>query len=85
MQRYYLLTELIEFIGEEAFDNHKLYDNLGMAKAAMAIAREKAAESFSDDCGDFLIDLDTIVEWRNENGEGYTIGIQELTIEQSPS
>ena len=45
----------------------------------MAVAIEEAAENFDGQEGETLVDVETCREWRNEDGYGYTVGIEELT------
>ena len=46
----------------------------------MAVASEEAAENFDGQEGETLVDVETCREWRNEDGYGYTVGIEELTL-----
>lgn len=84
MQKFYLLTVLIEHSAECITDAHKLYDSLEAAKVAMAIEIEEATENFSGRAGQTVTDVDTCQEWRDEEGFGYTIGIELLILNHQP-
>ena len=84
MQKFYLLTVLIEYSAECITDAHKLYDSLETAKVAMAIEIEEATENFAHRAGQTVTDVDTCQEWRDEEGFGYTIGIEEVILNHQP-
>lgn len=74
---FYLVHTLIERDGE-ASDCHALYSTLDKAKAAMRIEIEDAMENFAQ--GKTEHDLDRLYEFRNEDGYGFTVGIDELKV-----
>ena len=74
---YFLVTTLIES-DDCVSDSHQLYSSLEAAQKAMEHELLEAQENFSDH-GERIIDLPSCVEWRNEDGYGYTVGIEELT------
>lgn len=77
-KKLYLVTVLIEYSAESISDAHALHMDYEKAKGAMAVAIEEAAENF-DGQGEILVDVETCREWRNDDGYGYTVGIEELT------
>lgn len=79
-KKFYLVTTLIECSAECITDAHALYGNYEKAKEAMAVEIEEAAENFDGQEGETLVDVETCREWRNEDGYGYTVGIEELTL-----
>lgn len=81
MKKFYLVTSLIEYSAESITDTHTLYDDFDKAKTAMAVAVEEAAENFEGE-GEAIVDVETCREWRNDDGYGYTVGIEELTIKE---
>lgn len=74
---FYLVHTLIERDGE-ASDCHMLYSTLDKAKAAMRTEVEDAMENFSQ--GKVVHDLERLYEFRNEDGYGFTVGIDELKL-----
>ncbi len=74
---YYLVTTLIEST-DCISDSHKLYSTLEAAQKAMAQEVHDAQENFWNE-GERIIDLPSCIEWRNDDGYGYTVGIEELT------
>ena len=80
-QKFYLVYVLIEYSPESITDSHRLCSSLDKAKEAMAKEIEEAKENFLDDDGESIIDTERCQEWRNEDGYGYTIGIEEMTAE----
>ena len=82
MKKIFLVTVLIEYSAESVTDAHHAYADYNKAREAMSVQIEEARENFSDEAGEFIVDVDTCQEWRNEDGYGYTVGIEELTIEE---
>ena len=76
-QTFFLLTTLIEF-GDCVSDGHSLFMNRDEALEAFTTEIEECAENFIGDKGDVLIDLPTCREWRNEDGYGYTVTVEEV-------
>ena len=81
MKKIYLVTVLIEESAECLTDTHIPCADFNKAKQAMSVQIEDARKRFDDQSGEFLVDVETCQEWRNEDGFGYTIGIEELTIQ----
>lgn len=78
-KKFYLVTTLIEYSAESITDAHALYEDYEKAKEAMAVAIEEASENFDGQEGETLVDVETCREWRNDDGYGYTVGVEELT------
>lgn len=74
-QKFYLVYTLIERDGETS-DCHVLYSTLDKAKAAMRTEVEDAMDNFVK--GKAVHDLERLYEFRNEDGYGFTVGIDEL-------
>ena len=79
-QKVYLVYVLIEFSSESTTDAHLVFSSLEKAKAAMAVEIEDARENFNMDGGIFLTDEEYCQEWANEDGQGYTIGVEEMEV-----
>lgn len=71
----YLVYTLIEQ-SDCVSDCHALYANLERAKAAMDREIKEARENFCK--GEVLHDLERLYEFRNEDGYGFTVGIDEM-------
>lgn len=80
MQKIYLVTVLIEESAECLTDVHTAFADFSKAKEAMSVAIEDARKRFTDFGGETLVDETTCQEWRTEDGYGYTVGIEELTL-----
>jgi len=76
-QKFYLLTTLIEY-GDSVSDGHSLYSSLPKAKAAMAKEIAEAEQNFNLSHGETVLDLPRVREWRDVDGGGFTIGIEEV-------
>ncbi len=74
--KLYLLTTLIEY-SDSVSDGHSLYSTLAKAKEAMAQEIAECQENFSGH-GELIIDLPRCKEWRNADGLGYTVTIEEV-------
>ena len=48
----------------------------------MSVEIDDARRHFDDREGEFLVDVETCQEWRTEDGYGYTVGIEELTVQE---
>lgn len=75
---FFLLTTLIE-MSECVSDNHTLYDSEEKALAQFQTEIEECSENFIGQSGEYLIELPTCKEWRNEDGYGFTVSIEEVT------
>ena len=76
-QTFFLLTTLIES-GDCISDGHSLYQNQEKAIEAFKDEIRDCAENFGGQKGDFIIDLPMCKEWRNEDGYGYTVTVEEV-------
>lgn len=74
---FYLLTTLIEK-EESISDYHSLYEKIETAMNMFEIELTECAENFEEQKGDFLINLPMCREWRNEDGYGYTVTVEEI-------
>lgn len=72
---YYLLYTLIDF-REDISDSHVLYMNLKDAKVAMDKEIEECHENFNR--GRVKNDLERLYEFMDEDGRGFTVGIEEM-------
>ncbi|WP_438850345.1 hypothetical protein [Bacteroides acidifaciens] len=79
-QTFYLVFALIEHYDQQPIFSHTLYANISDAKKAMQIEIEKGMEMFNGENGDILICLDTLFEWRDEDGNGITVQIEEMNV-----
>lgn len=77
-RKFFLVTTLIEWV-DEVSDGHALYSTLESAKDAMTKEISEAKQNFDIENGTVISDLPYIYEWRNEFGEGFTVGIEEIT------
>lgn len=80
-QKVYLVYVLIEYSAESTTDAHHIYSSLEKALEAMKNEIEEARENFNMDGGNFLTDTDRCQEWANEDGQGYTIGVEEMEVQ----
>ena len=76
----YLVTVLIELNDTCVTDEHHLYASFDDAKRAFNYELAECRENFEGQDGEFLIDLDRCKEWRNEDGYGYTVTIEDIQI-----
>lgn len=82
MKKIYLVTVLIEESAECLIDAHTPFTDYDKARQAMSVAIEDAQKQFPDHKGELLVDVETYREWRTEDGYGYTVGIEELTLQE---
>lgn len=78
-QTFYLLTSLIEKTSDCINDAHRLFGTLEKAENAFLEELKECSENFDGQEGYLLIDLPRCREWRNENGFGYTVTVEEVT------
>lgn len=79
-QTVYLVYVLIEFSPESTTYAHLVFSSLEKAKESMSNEIAEARENFNMDGGIFLTDTEFCQEWANDNGQGYTIGIEEIDV-----
>ncbi len=82
MKKIYLVTVLIAESAECLIDAHTPFTDYDKARQAMSVAIEDAHKQFPDHKGELLVDVETCREWRTEDGYGYTVGIEELTLQE---
>lgn len=75
-EKSYYLVYVLEERQDYTADCHTLYKQLKDAQMAMTQEIEECAGHFTG--GSVLIDLERCYEFRNEDGYGYTVGIEEL-------
>jgi hypothetical protein len=75
---FYLVTTLIELNECNIVDGHHLYANLKDAERAFKFELGGCRESFEGQVGNLLIDLPHCREWRNDDGYGYTVTLEEI-------
>ena len=74
----YLVSTLIES-ADCVSDSHQLHTSLESAQRALLNEIEEAKENFFGE-GEIIIDLPRCVEWRNPDGYGYIISIEEYEV-----
>ena len=74
MNTVYILYSLVDS-GERISDCHTLYSTLEKAKAAMEIEIQECMKNFH--YGKVKHDLERLYEFVNEDGQGFTVGIDE--------
>ena len=73
-RQVYILYSLVD-CGESISDCHTLYSTLEKAKAAMEIEIQECMKNFH--YGKVKHDLERLYEFVNEDGQGFTVGIDE--------
>ena len=76
----YLVATLIEHYDQTPTDTHSLYADFADAKKAMQTEIEEGMENFTADNGEVILDLNTVYEWRDEDGNGLTVTIEEMEV-----
>lgn len=76
----YLVATFIEHYDQPPNDTHALYADFATAKKAMQTEIEDGMENFAANKGEVILDLDTVYEWRDEDGNGLTVTIQEMNV-----
>lgn len=76
----YLVATLMEHYDGIPTTAHSLYANLADAKKAMKAEIEECMENFTAEKGDIVIYLDTVFEWRDEDGNAFTVTIEEMNV-----
>ncbi|MFG6426102.1 MAG: hypothetical protein K1W14_06860 [Muribaculaceae bacterium] len=71
----YLVATFIEHYDQPPNDTHALYADFATAKKAMQTEIEDGMENFAANKGEVILDLDTVYEWRDEDGNGLTVTI----------
>ena len=77
-QKVYLLSVLIEY-ADSVTDVHKVFGTECLAKVHMQREIAEVSENFTGP-GRRVIDMPTCVEWRDEDGYGYTVCVEELDV-----
>ena len=79
MTKLYLVTVLIELHGQTPIDSHILCTSLDKAKEVLKTEIHTARNQFPVEPGVVLTSNDYCHEWRDNDGYGYTVGIEEMT------
>ena len=77
-QKVYLLSVLIEY-ADSVTDVHKVFGTECLAMEHMQREIAEVSENFTGP-GRRAIDMPTCVEWRDEDGYGYTVCVEELDV-----
>lgn len=73
----YLVTTLIE-MQDSVSDGHALYISLDASLEAMAQEISECQANFNEHSGSTVLELPRCKEWRTEDGNGYTVAIEEI-------
>lgn len=76
-QKLYLLTTLVEY-ADCVSDKHYLFRSWRTAEIAFSNEIRDCAENFTGQRGNFIINLPTCQEWRTDEGNGYTVTLEEV-------
>ena len=74
---FYLVATLIE-MSESVSDSHTLCTTIEKAEKAFKEEIKTCRENFFGRSGEFLKDIWGCQEWRNEDGYGYIVSIEEI-------
>lgn len=77
---FYLVTTLIEHYDQAPTDSHSLYGCYADAKKAMRDEIREGMENFNAENGEVILDLNTVYEWRDEDGNALTVTIEEMKV-----
>jgi hypothetical protein len=75
---FYLVTVLLEVSDECITDEHYLYSSYADAERAFDYEVAECQANFEGQLGESLIDLQGCREWRNADGYGFTVTIEEI-------
>jgi hypothetical protein len=75
---FYLVTVLLELCDTCITDAHQLYTSYADAQRAFNYEVAECRANFEDQIGESLIDLQGCREWRNADGYGFTVTIEEI-------
>ncbi len=76
---FYLVATLIE-MSECVSDSHTLFETTEKAEAHFREEIKSAAENFEGQSGEIVHEIWGYKEWRNQDGYGYTVTIEEMTL-----
>lgn len=80
-QKVFLVYVLIEYSAESITDAHYVYSSLEKAHEAMVNEIDEARENFNIEGGVFISRTDRSQEWCNDDGQSYSIGIEEIEVQ----
>jgi hypothetical protein len=75
---FYLVTVLLELCDTCITDEHHLYASYADAQRAFNYEVAECQANFEGQQGQSLIDLQGCREWRNADGYGFTVTIEEI-------
>jgi hypothetical protein len=75
---FYLVTVLLELCDTCITDEHHLYASYADAQRAFSYEVAECQANFEGQQGQSLIDLQGCREWRNNDGYGFTVTIEEI-------
>ena len=79
-QKIFLVYVLIEYSAESITDAHYVFSSLEKAHEAMIREIDEARENFNIEGGEFIARTDRSQEWCNDDGQSYSIGIDEMEV-----
>lgn len=79
-QKVFLVYVLIEYSAESTTDTHYVYSSIEKAHEVMTREIAEARESFDIESGGFISHTDRCQEWCNDDGQSYSIGIEEIDV-----
>ncbi len=77
---FYLVATLIE-MSECVSDSHALFETTEKAYEHFKAEIKSAAENFEGQSGETVENIWGYKEWRNLDGYGYTVTIEEMTLQ----
>lgn len=79
-QKVFLVYVLIEYSAESTTDAHYVYSSIEKAHDAMTREIAEARENLYIEGGEFITRTERGQEWCNDDGQSYSIGIEELDV-----
>ncbi len=79
-QKVFLVYVLIEYSAESTTDAHYVYSSFEKALEAMCREIDEARENFDIEGGEFITRTERSQEWCNDDGQSYSICIEELDV-----
>lgn len=79
-QKVFMVYVLIEYSAESTTDAHYVYSSFEKAHEAMTREIDEARENFVIEGGEFVSRTDRSQEWCNDDGQSYSIGIEEIEV-----
>lgn len=79
-QKVFMVYVLIQYSAESTTDAHYVFSSLEKAHDAMTREIDEARENFNIEGGEFISRTDRSQEWCNDDGQSYSIGIEEMEV-----